>query len=167
MPAAIDQAKRQAITADIQAGKPRNQIARDHSVSGSTVTSIAKNAGIDRAFDRSKTQKCARARVFDAAAARNTLIEDLYGDAQKLRQRAWSEYTQVVTGPQGAEFVTTKLPPLSEVRSAYTAFGIAVDKASRLEDRNSGSAAAVAGSLLGSLFDQLQQEHGDGPGDGS
>ena len=151
MPAPIDAAKREAITADIKAGKPRNQIARDHGVSAGTVTNIAKAAGITGAFDRSNTAKATRAKQFDAAAARAQLVVDLYGDAQRFRARGWSQYTQVVGGPGGAELVTTKLPPLRDQQSAYTSLAICVDKAVKLEAADAGDGSSSAKSLLGQI----------------
>ena len=167
MPRPIDAALRARIIADIKAGKMnRNEIARTHGVSGSTVTKIAKDERIAFAFDRSKTQNATRARQFDAAAARARMIEDLYADAQRFRGRAWSQYTQVVSGPLGAEFVTTRLPPLRDQQAAYTSLAICMDKAGRLEDRNGDGRIDAARSLLGALFDGLKAEHGDRP-DGS
>jgi integrase len=74
MPKPLDETKRAAILADIRAGqKPRNQIARDHDVSPSTVTGVAKTAGITDAFDRSQTLKATRAKSDDNAAKRAQL----------------------------------------------------------------------------------------------
>jgi hypothetical protein len=101
-------------------------------------------------------------RQFDVAAARAALIEDLFRDAQRFRARAWSDYTQIVSGPAGAELVTTKLPPLRDQQSAYTSLAICLDKASRLEDRSGDGRVDAAKSLLGSLFDSLQSVHGNG-----
>jgi hypothetical protein len=146
LPAPLDPAKREAIEADITAGKSRNQIARDHEVSGSTVTRIAqgiaeRNGHRSDDFDRSKTVNATRARKFDSAAARAQLVADLYGDAQRFRARGWDEYTQIVSGPLGAELVTTKLPPLRDQQSAYTALAICVDKAAKLEAIDAGDGA--------------------------
>ena len=41
MPAPLAPARARPILADIKAGKPRHQIARDHSVNDSTVTKLA------------------------------------------------------------------------------------------------------------------------------
>ncbi|MGO8957620.1 MAG: hypothetical protein ACLQFR_09660 [Streptosporangiaceae bacterium] len=43
---------------------------------------------------------------------------------------------------------------------------IAIDKAARLEDRQGDGRVAAAQSLLGTLFETLQQANGDAP-DGS
>jgi hypothetical protein len=164
LPAPLDPAKRQAIIADIKAGKPRNQIARDHHVSGSTVTKIARE--IPTAFDRAQTQNATRARRFDAAAARAQLVRDLYEDAQRFRSRGWSEYTQIVSGPAGAELVTTRLPPLRDQQAAYTAVAICLDKAVKLEAVDSQDGAADAKSLLGQIGEALKVAAAGLPADG-
>jgi hypothetical protein len=151
MPKELTARKRAAILADIQAkAMTRNDIARKHKVSGSTVTKLARE--VPGAFDRSQTQQAARAKQFDAKLARARLVEDLYGDAQRFRDRGWSEYTQIVSGPAGAEFVTTKLPPLREQQSAYTSVAICIDKADKLVHADAASdGSAGAKSLLGQL----------------
>jgi hypothetical protein len=168
LPAPLDQAKRDAIIADINAGhKTRNQIARDHSVSGATVTKLAAQAKGSTAFDRSQTEKAARAKKFDAALVRAQLIERLYGMAGGLLDRVESPYTVPMAGAGGEiQFVTSKLPPLRDAQSGMSAAAIAIDKALRLEDRNGDGRVDAAKSLLGSLFKTLRDAHGDSP-DGS
>jgi len=156
MPAPLAPARRAAILADIQAGKPRNQIARDHHVSAGTVTNIARQAGETEAFDRSATLKAARAKQVDNKAKRAQLQADLLDDAQRLRKRAWSAYEVVVSTQQGAEIITLNLPPLPDVRGAYTSIGIIVDKDRAYEkDRAEGDGAGAAKSMLGRLFEGL------------
>lgn len=160
MPKPLSQDLRNAITADIKAGKKRNQIARDHHVSGSTVTKIATQLTDAEGqpvgdFDRSQTEKATRAKRFDSAAARAQLVEDLYGDAQRFRARGWAPYTQIVSGPAGAELVTTKMPPLRDQQSAYTSLGICVDKAAKLEAADASDGSASAKSLLGQIGQAL------------
>lgn len=164
MPAPLNPAKREAIITDIKAGKPRNQIARDHSVSGSTVTKIAKAEQI--AFDRAQTENATRARKFDAAAARAQLVQDLYGDAQRFRKRGWDPYTQIISGPAGSELVTTKMPPLRDQQAAYTAVAICLDKAVKLEQVDSQDGAAEAKSLLGAIGAALHVAAAGLPADG-
>lgn len=156
MPKALAQRKRAAILRDIEAGeKARNVIAREHQVSPSTVTGIAKAAGITSAFDRTHTEKATRAAADDCKVLRAQLKVDLLHDAQKLRKRAWEPYKVVVSTPEGAEVVTLDLPPLPDVRAAYTSLGIAADKSIRLEQHDSGENVDQAKSLLGRLFTGL------------
>ena len=150
--------KRAEILADIQAGeKGRNEIARDHGVSTSTVTNIAKYAGIDTACDRTSTEKATRAREADCKALREQLKIDMLQDAQRLRQRAWAPYQVVVSTPQGADVVTLTEPPLNEVRAAYTAVGIAIDKSLVLERHDSGSGTDGAKSMLDALAEGIRR----------
>jgi hypothetical protein len=144
----------------------RNEIARRRNVSPATVTKIAKDAGLTEAFDRSQTINATRARQFDAALERSVLIERMYGVAGRMLDRVESPYTQVISGPAGAEFVTTKLPPLRDAQAGMSSAAIAIDKAARLEDRQGDGRVAAAQSLLGTLFETLRQAHGDQP-DGS
>jgi len=160
LPAPLDDAKRQAIITDIKAGKPRNQIARDHSVSGSTVTRTAKTAGITKPFDRSKTENATRAMQSDAAAERAYQIQAYNEDFRKLRERAWSEYTQAV-GSGSPVLVTTKLPPLRDQQAAYTSMAICTDKAEKLRQLDTGSGPDHAKSMLGKLMAGLAEAFGD------
>ncbi|MBO2461167.1 helix-turn-helix domain-containing protein [Actinomadura violacea] len=154
MPPRIDDETRAKILKAIKAGKlSRNAIARKYGVSVGTVTNIAKAANLTSAFDRSKskTARATQARKFDALAARAKLLVDLYGDAQRFRERAWSPYTQIVTGPLGTELVTTKLPPIRDQQAAYTAMAIALDKALKIESVNTGDGAEQGKTMIGDL----------------
>jgi hypothetical protein len=160
MPKPLDDTKRAAILADIRAGaKSRNQIARDHGVSAGSVTKLAGTAGITGAFDRSHTKEATRARETDCKALRAQLKVDLLHDAQRLRKRIWGSHQVVVSTPQGAEVVTLDENPLTEMRSGYTALGIAVDKSLRLEefDTDGADGSKNARSLLGSLFASMAE----------
>lgn len=164
MPPRIDDATRTAIEADIRTGKKsRNQIARDHNVAPSTVTRVAQGAGLTGAFDRSNTKRATEARETDNRARRAQLAADLLDDAQRLRQRAWSTYTQHVATRTSVEVVTLDLPPLAEVRNAYTALGIAVDKSLALERVDSDDGADAARSMLARLGDALTEAAGTPP----
>ena len=152
--------KRAAVLAAIKAapttGASLRSIAEKHGVSTGTVRNIAKAAGIEDAFDRSQTAAATAARSIDCRAAREKLKEDLLADAQKLRDRAWSRYESVIGTPRGAETVSLKLPPLADVRAAYAAIGIALDKSVRLEQYDTSDNADAAKSMLGSLSEALK-----------
>lgn len=140
MPRPLADDIRAAILTDIRAGKlSRNAIARKHGVGAATVTKLAKTTGDTTAFDRSQTQKATRAVEADSRSRRAALAADLLDDAARLRARAWESYTVVVGTAQGAETVTLDLPPLGDVRSAYTAVGIVVDKHLALDRHDHGS----------------------------
>lgn len=163
MPNRMAPERRAAILRDIRAGgKSRNEIARSHGVAASTVGKIAADEGITDAFDRTHALKGARAKAVDNRAKRAQLESDLLDDAQKLRKRAWSPYTVVVSGPEGAETVTLEEPPLQDVRAAYTSIGIIVDKSVAIERHDSGDDAEAAKSVLAAVMDGLVARHGDG-----
>ncbi|WIV43055.1 helix-turn-helix domain-containing protein [Glutamicibacter nicotianae] len=69
MTAPIDEARRNQIVKLAQAGKSRNDIAKEIGCSPSTVTRWAHRAGIE--FDRSATQAATEARKMDLKALRN------------------------------------------------------------------------------------------------
>lgn len=153
MPSRTPEHVRDAILADIRAGqKSCRQIARDHGVSASTVSGLARSAHIPEAFERSHTKNASAARSFDAKAARAELIEQLYGDAQRLRQRAWDPYTTVVGSGDATTLVTLKMPPLRDQQSAYTAIAIAIDKAAAMESRDDDGGAGAGKTMVNDLF---------------
>lgn len=160
MPAPLAPGKRAAILKDIRAGKSCGRTARDHHVSRSTVSKLAKDHGLG--FERSQTEKAARAKQIDNRAKRAQLQSDLLDDAQKLRARAWSKYRVVVGGSEGAEVVELDLPPLTDVRAAYTSIGIIVDKSVAIEKHDTGDDAEAAKSVLAAVMEGLVAKHGDG-----
>ncbi|MEV5710159.1 transposase family protein [Actinoallomurus sp. NPDC052274] len=152
----ISDKKRAKILADLQSGQQSQAaVARRHGVSASTVRKIAKDAAP------------AAPPPFNAKTTRARLIQDLYADAQKFRERSWSPYTQVVVGQSGPELVTTKLPPLRDQQAGYAALLACINQALRLEQADTGDSVAEAKSLLAGLSDALgvaasALESGDG-----
>lgn len=157
--ARISDQQRAAILQDVQAGtKSCRQIAKDHGVSQATVSELAKAEGITDAFNRAQTEKATAARAADCRARREALKEALLDDAEKLRQRAWSPYEIVVdnrnTGPQ---HITLDLPPLQDVRAAYNAISLAIDKSVKLEQYDATGGDVDAKSMLGALAEGIRQ----------
>lgn len=169
MPPPLDPQLRADILRDIQDGQlSRNEIARRRNVSPSTVSKIAKDSGTTAAFDRTQTVKATRAKQLDNAARRTDLIDRMYAMASHMLDRVESPYTQVITGPAGAEFVTTKLPPLRDAQAGMSSAAIAIDKAARMEAANGDSRVEQARSLLSGLLTDMVAAHGDSyPSDGS
>lgn len=162
MPPRIPDDKRAAIIADIKSGSLANrEIARKHGVSSGSITNIAKQAGIEGAFERSQTENATRAVVADNRSRRAQLASDLLDDAEKFRARAWGSYSYYERGQFGPELVTLEKPPLKEAKEAYVAIGIALDKHVVLE-RHDATDPGTMGSLLGTLLDGLQVKHGTG-----
>jgi len=125
---------RAAILADIKAGTlSRAKIAATHGVSRASVTNIATTAGVTDPFDRTATQKATQVAAVDARAARARLCADLMLDALRLRERAWAPYPVVTNTADGPEITMLPQPPLRDVQAAYTALGIAIDKALKVD----------------------------------
>lgn len=149
--------KADAITADILAGgKSARAIAKDHQVGVSTVSDVAARAGISDAFDRSKTEAATQAHAADCRARREKLKAELLDDAERLRKRAWERYEVVVDSrTDGPQTLYLDLPPLQDVRAAYAAIGIAIDKSVRLEQYDSNDSASDAKGMLGALAEGI------------
>lgn len=145
MPSPIPEDTRNAIIEDLESGTEEScrTIAKRHGVSDATVRKIAKDEGITNAFTRVNTENATRARVADMKAQRANLAQILLEDALKLRERAWTQYTYYERSKDGVERVQLDLPPLAEVRNAYTALAIAIDKHVVL-DRHDSDATGLA-----------------------
>jgi hypothetical protein len=117
---------------------------------------------------RTQTAKATRAKQLDNAARRTVLIDRMYTVADHMLDRVTLAYTQVITGPAGAEFVTTKLPPLRDAQAGMSSAAIAIDKAARMEAANGDSRVEQARSLLRGLLTDMVSRHGDScPSDGA
>lgn len=146
MPSPIPEATRAAIIEDLASEDEEScrTIANRHGVSDATVRKIAKDEGFTQAFTRVNTENATRARVADMKSQRSQLAATLLGDALKLRERAWTAYTYYERSKDGVERVELDLPPLSEVRNAYTALAIAIDKHVVLDRHDSDSTGLAA-----------------------
>lgn len=166
---ALPPGKKDAILADVRAGgKSARQIAKDHGVGVSTVSGLAKKAGLTNAFDRSKTEAATHAHAIDCRARREALKQQLIEDAEKLRARAWENYEVVVDNRQlGPQTMTLDLPPAQDVRAFYAAVGLAIDKHCRLEQYDATDSAADAKSFLGDLAEALEVANRHINGEGS
>lgn len=165
MPPPLDPDKRAAIADAIRGGGKRNEIAREHDVSPSTVTSIAKTEGIDDAFDRTATKTATAARSTDLAARRVELAGLLMDDAFRLRLRLWEEHVVGWEGEGDDRVPIRALPGGRDVQSFMVAIGIAIDKVGVLTQ--SDGAEKEASSLIRSLVDDIRArrealEAGDG-----
>jgi hypothetical protein len=158
MPSRIPDDTRAAVLDDILSPEELSTraIADRHGVSESTVRAIAKENGIENAFTRANTESATRARVADMASRRTALAAGLLDDAERLRTRAWSAYPMTVSTAAGVETVRLELPPLGEVRNAYAALGISVDKHLALVKHDADPGTEAARSLLTGLGEALQ-----------
>ena len=146
--------------------KTRNAIARELGRSGRTISRIADELGLS--FDRAATRQATEAKKADAAARRAALALDLLGDAERMRAQLWTATKIYNFGGRDNTYneETVTEPPFADKLKILQSVNIAVDKALRLDEYDSGN-AGTAGSLLGSLFADLQRKHGTGdPTDG-
>jgi transposase-like protein len=166
LPRRLPEETRQEILAAIRAAngtRSTRDLAAQFGVSASLVGKLAREAGVSGAFDRSVTQAATTARVADQKARRAVINNWLLDDIDRLRDRAWKPYTQVLVGPTGPEFVTTKLPGLGDQRNAYVMIAMLLDKHVMLSRFDLGDADAPVKGLLGTLLDGLRAEHGVDP----
>lgn len=163
MPKPLDPEKREAIEQAIREGQTRNAIARDHGVSGSTVSKIAKDIEKDTGsppFERSQTKRARERRADDLAARRVELAHLLMDDTFAIRERMWAPQTQAVVVPMkggGASVQHVQVPGSSgDFKNYTTSIGIAVDKVGVLTKTEDGSEQAA--TLLGALVEGLRAE---------
>lgn len=154
----IPDRKRQAIADDIRAGKPRNQVARDHDVSAGTVTNIARESGLTEAFDRSATKNATAALVADNKALRAITSRRMLVKANELLDQM--DQPHIVFNIGGKDNVYTEhlmdRPPTTDLRNLMTSAAVAIDKHAVLEKLDSDSGADAARSMLGALAEGLQ-----------
>ena len=143
MPPPLDPDKRAAIADAIRAGGTRNGIARQHNVSGRTVTKIAEEDDLDTsAWDRVQTERATEAARLDMAQWRVDFAQRMAWRAVWVEERFDEQQTTVVGGKEGAEIVAHD-PTSTDVRNLMTALGIAVDKIAVLTRDDSQGLAAV------------------------
>ena len=145
--ARIPDDKREAIAADIRAGKARNQIALDHGVSAGTVTNIAGEFGLTEAFDRSATKKATEAKAVDHKAR----LVAIAGKAAGVAEDVLASFGEMDASDWA------KVSPYSR----GLIVGIMADKARELAPEDSG--AGQIASLLGDLLGGMKAKHGDAP----
>lgn len=149
--------KQEAILASVrEGGKSVRAIAKEHGVAPTTVSELAKRHGIHDAFDRTQTEAATHAHAADCRLLREQLKAELLGDAERLRERAWSRYKTILDSrTAGPTTMELDLPPLADVRAAYAAIGLAIDKSVRLDQYDSTDSTTEAKSLLGSISEAL------------
>ncbi|MFI7532596.1 hypothetical protein [Streptosporangium sp. NPDC049376] len=138
MPPPIDPTTRAAILDSIHAGGKRNEIARQHNVSPSTVSKIARDEGVTTAFDRTQTETATRAKQADNKSRRTQLASLALDDADTMRRRALA----AEAGRDARDFAT--------------AYGIFIDKHVVLERLDSDNGASEARSMLGAIAEALE-----------
>lgn len=146
MPKALPDAKRNAILADIEAGrKARNQIARDHHVSPSTVTKIAKDAAIEAAFDRSHLKHALQAKAADDKAFRAATSRRFLRKCNELLDQM--DRPHMVFNIGGRDNVYTEhlmdRPPTADLRNLMTSAAVAFDKHLAADKHDAGETGGL------------------------
>lgn len=138
----IPDSTRDAIRADLAGGESQRAVADRHGVS---ISSVAKIRREHTTTDSGEPPPAvAESYTFDPKATRARLVEGLYADAQRFRDRAWGPYTQVVVTPQGAETITVDLPPLRDQAAGYSALATCIDRAMRMEAHDTDGEGGLA-----------------------
>lgn len=151
---------RAAVVEDLKSGKyGRNEIARRNNVGRSTVTYIANREGLDSTRHTTITEEATRAMSATNAQRRQQLKEQMYGDIQRLRVRAWSPWSREVVTKDGIESLQAELPPLPEVLAAYKAIQLNLDGIFKLDalDAGAGETAEDAKDFLMDLREQMSK----------
>lgn len=164
MPPRLPDDKRAAILTDIRTGNlGAREIARRHGVAPSTVTKLAETERIEGAFERSQTENATRAVIADSKAARAAIAKRLLAKADQLLDQM--DQPHVVFNIGGKDNIYTEhlmdRPPTADLRNLMVTAATALDKHLALDRHDATDPGGVA-SLLGSLFDGLQQRHGSG-----
>lgn len=165
MPPPISPDKRDAILTDIRAGeKSCRQIARDHKVSPSTVSDLAKDAGMPDAFARSQTKNATAAVVADSRARRAEISRKFLEKADQLLDRMDEQHRAFNFGGKDNTFAEEWLdrPPPAELRNLIVSAAVAFDKHLAGERHDAGGDASAVGGMLGRLLEDLTQRHGNG-----
>lgn len=166
MPAPLAPAKRERILADLRDGMPRNEAARKHHVSPSTVSSIARTAEPPIAFDRTATKSATEARQADTRDLRSQTSLRFLRVANDLLDRLGQPHVAFSFGGKDNAYNEHEFdrPPSEAVKAIVTAAAIAFDKhlAQDKHDSDDSAEADAAKSLLASVLADMTARHGDG-----
>lgn len=132
------------------AGESRNDIAKALGRSPSTVSAIAKDAGL--AFDRSTTAAATEAQQQDNKAKRAELVARLYRRAERnLDTLEADEYRFTATTVNGIETETLGHVPAQDERHLSSAISTNLASAAKLEQIDADDSAAAGRSVLGGI----------------
>lgn len=161
---------REAVITDLRSGQyGRNEIARRHNIGKATVTYIANQYNLKPTYSTDVTEEATRAMSADNKKRREQLKEQLYGDIQRLRVRAWSPWSREVVTKEGIETISLEFPPLPEVLAAYKAIQISLDGIFKLDALEAASSGTIPESRdflmqlrdqMGKVRDEFENQHG-------
>lgn len=119
----------------------RNGLAREIGCSPSTVSKHAAALGIK--FDRATTKAATEARTADLGARRAALVDRMMKAGEDALDQIDRGTIELAAITQAGKVVkTTRDVDMTDRRNAITIAGIAVDKATKLLDRDTGPEAA-------------------------
>lgn len=122
-------------------GLSRNAMAREIGCSPSTISKHAQALGLS--FDRTATAAATAAKTVDLATRRTALVEKMMLVAEEgIDEIRRGRVDVVQITPTGKIVKTTRGVDHADRRNALTSAGIAVDKATKLLDRDSGVESA-------------------------
>lgn len=158
----LTQADRDQVRALHAQGLGRNAIAAQIGRSASTVSKLAKAAGLT--FDRRTTKQATAARIADARSRRSELMLTFLDDAARLRAQIWQPHEYIDHGGKDFDEArwTQPEPSPADKRHLMQAASLAVDRSLKLDLHDKDTGADEIGSLLGGLFDRLRDRHGPG-----
>lgn len=147
-------------------GMSRNDIAREMSRSGSTISSHAAAEGLS--FERGPEVAAAtEAKRADAKARRAQMMLDLLEDADKLRLQLWAPTTIHSFGGKDHTYNSKRVdqPLFKDQRDIMNACSVALTASMRLDHHDTDGGAEGARSMVTALFaglkaaaDQLDDE---------
>ena len=122
-------------------GKARNVIARELGLAPSTVGAHAKVMGLK--WDRTASAAATAAKLTDLGARRANLVGEMMDLAEDTMKEIRAGKLEVVVVTQAGKIVRTeRAADMADRRSAMVIGGIAIDKATKLLDRDAGQDAA-------------------------
>lgn len=159
MPPRLDDTRRDAILADIQAiadgqgDRSARAVARTHNVSVNSVTRIADAAGLSEVWGRVQTERATRARNIDMASERGVLKSRLLEAAHDLLDQLDEPYTAYSFGGKDNSYNEHEFsrPPAEIARQLMTSAAIALDKHALLDKHDSDDGADAGRSMIEGL----------------
>lgn len=146
---ALSEAARARILEMFDAGMPRNEIAREVGVSGSTVTTVCRKEG--RLFDRSAQLLDLRAVEEDLGELRDLVAKKMLIVANDALDSLDGPHLVFNFGGRDNDYAEHLLDeaPLETKLDAMRAASLAVDKANRIVERSNPGLEQAAGILGG------------------
>lgn len=138
-------------------GMSRNDIAREMSRSGSTISRHA--AAENLSFERGpEVEAATAAKVADAKARRAQMMLDLLDDADRLRLQLWAPTTLHSFGGKDHSYNSRDVeqPLFKDQRDIMGAVSMALNASMRLDHHDTDGGAEGARSMVSQLFGALK-----------